>query len=212
MTQHNLLGRPLLEPRPTQPYQPYHIFPKALSAAQCRRVIEFGLDLAVADATLEGSDGSDIEDHSIRNSKISWIPPTDDSAWIYQKVADVAQRANRSYQFELSGFVEDLQFTRYNEPGAFYSWHQDGLDTTLGHRKLSVVIQLSDPAEYEGSELQLFEVAEDYDDEQLEAFTHLAGQQGTAVVFPAYEYHRVLPLRAGCRLSLVSWISGPAFR
>ena len=53
---------------------------------------------------------------------------------------------------------------------------------------------------------------EDYDAEELADFTHLTRQRGTAVVFPSFEYHRVLPMRSGVRHSLVSWVSGPAFR
>jgi hypothetical protein len=48
--------------------------------------------------------------------------------------------------------------------------------------------------------------------QHLDAFTEASTRQGTVVVFPSLEYHRVLPLRSGVRYSLVSWVSGPAFR
>jgi PKHD-type hydroxylase len=32
------------------------------------------------------------------------------------------------------------------------------------------------------------------------------------VVFPSFEFHRVLPLRRGVRRSLVAWVGGPPFR
>ena len=56
------------------------------------------------------------------------------------------------------------------------------------------------------------DVVHDYDDEQVDSFSHHVSQQGTAIVFPSFEYHRVLSLRGGVRYSLVAWVSGPAFR
>ena len=207
-----LVARPVLGQSPPPPYQAFELDPGAFTERQCDRIIAAGETFAAAEAALEGEGGAEVSDGSIRRSRTAWLPPDDDSWWIYDKLAKIAERANRRYGFDLTGFGEDLQFTVYDEPGAFYSWHQDGLDGGVANRKLSIVIQLSDPAEYSGGEVQFFEVADDYDDEQLEVFTRLSRQRGTAIVFPSFEYHRVLPLRAGLRHSLVSWVSGPPFR
>lgn len=207
-----LIARPMLASAEPPPYQPYEIHPKAFTALQCDRLIALGTSLHAQDASLESDTDAGLMDRSIRDSTTAWIPPDDDSWWVYDKLAKLVDRANRRYGFELSGFGEDLQFTTYDRPGSFYSWHQDGLDGAVATRKLSVVVQLSDPEEYTGGEVQFFEVVEDYDSEQLADFTHLTRQRGTAVVFPAFEYHRVLPIRSGIRHSLVSWVSGPPFR
>ena len=208
----SLLGRPVLPSPEVPPYQPFEVHPRAFTPKQCERIIALGRTLESTTALIEGEEGAEIVDEEIRRSRTAWIPPDDTSWWIYERLAAVAERANRRYGFDLSGFGEDLQFTTYEEPGAFYSWHQDGLDGDVATRKLSIVIQLSDPEEYVGSEVQWFEVAEDYDEEQLDECTRQCRQQGAALVFPAFEYHRVLPLRAGVRHSLVSWVSGPPFR
>ena len=207
-----LTARPVLPSPATPPYQAFELHPKAFTERQCDRIIALGETLRHESAGLEGVDGDEISDHSIRRSRTAWIPPDDDSWWIYDKLAKLAERANRRYGFDLTGFGEDLQFTLYDEPGAFYSWHQDGLDGGVANRKLSIVIQLTDPEDYTGGEIQFFEVADDYDDEQLEVFTRLTRQRGTAIVFPSFEYHRVLAMRSGVRHSLVSWVSGPPFR
>jgi PKHD-type hydroxylase len=206
------VGRPLLVDRPGPPYQSHEIHPAVFTPRQCDRIVTLGLELVAADGLLEGTDGAEVADEGIRRSTTAWLPPTDETWWIYEKLATVAARANRRYGFDLTGFGEDLQFTTYDEPGAFYSWHQDGLDGNVAGRKLSMVVQLTDPAEYRGAELQLFDVAEDFDDDELDAFTVASSAHGTVVVFPSFEYHRVLPLRSGVRHSLVAWISGPAFR
>jgi PKHD-type hydroxylase len=207
-----LFDRPLMPRRPTPDYLPYEFHHRAFTPAQCARIVELGRTRPEGRAELEGTDGGAVDDLGIRDSVTAWLPPGPDTDWIYEKLAVVAERANRRYGFELTGFEEDLQFTTYDRPGAFYTWHQDGLDSPVSHRKLSLVLQLDDPADYRGAELQFFEVAEDYDDEHLDAFTEASTRQGTVVVFPSFEYHRVLPLRDGRRHSLVAWVSGPPFR
>lgn len=207
-----LIERPLL-PHPTRaPYSSYELHHGVFTPKQCRRIIERGLAEPTTDGGLEGVDGDEVLDLTVRVSTTAWLAPADDTDWIYSKLATVAQKANRRYEFDLTGFEENLQFTVYDRPGAFYTWHQDGLDGPVAHRKLSMVVQLSDPEDYRGAELQFFDVTEDYDDEHLDAFTEASTLQGTVVVFPSLEYHRVLPLRSGVRYSLVSWVSGPAFR
>lgn len=207
-----LTGRPLLPTPVPPPYQAFELHPKAFTERQCDHIIALGERLGADAAGLEGTDGAEVNDHTIRRSRTAWIAPDDDSWWIYDKLAKIAERANRRYGFDLTGFGEDLQFTVYDEPGAFYSWHQDGLDGGVAGRKLSVVIQLSDPDDYDGGEVQFFEVVDDYDADQLDEYTEQSRQRGTAVIFPSFEYHRVLPLRAGVRHSLVCWVSGPPFR
>ncbi|MFM7067939.1 MAG: 2OG-Fe(II) oxygenase [Actinomycetes bacterium] len=213
-----LFTRPLVDRPPSADYAPFELHHRVFTPRQCDRIIELGIGLPASDAELERVDAdSDLAtdgvlDTSVRDSVTAWLPPDESSAWIYRKLADIAQRANRRYGFDLVAFEEDLQFTTYGTPGAFYTWHQDGLDAPVSHRKLSMVVQLSDPATYRGAELQFFEVAEDYDDELLDDFTEQSSRRGTVVVFPSFEYHRVLPLRDGVRHSLVAWVSGTPFR
>jgi PKHD-type hydroxylase len=179
---------------------------------QCDRILAYAEELVADAALIEGEEGSEVADESIRRSTTAWVVPEDETWWIYEKLAAVAEKANRRYGFDLDGFGEDLQFTTYDQRGSFYSWHQDGLDGNVSGRKLSLVVQLSDPEDYDGAELQFFDVAEDYDADELAAFTELTRARGTVVAFPSFEYHRVLPLRRGVRRSLVAWVSGPPFR
>ena len=208
----SLVERPMLPHPERPPYTSYELHHRVFTPKQCQRIIAHGLSEPARDGGLEGLDGGEVLDSTVRDSTTAWLEPADDTDWIYSKLAAVATRANRRYQFELTGFEENLQFTVYDRPGAFYTWHQDGLDSPVAHRKLSLVVQLSDPVDYLGAELQFFDVAEDYDDDLLDAFTEASSRQGTVIVFPSLEYHRVLPLRTGVRYSLVSWLSGPAFR
>lgn len=192
------------------PYHPFRVHPRALTPAQCRRVVDLGCSLHSARGGLEDSETDAAP--AIRDSATAWIPPSEESDWIFRRLAAVAERANRHYRFDLTGFEEDLQFTSYDRPGSHYTWHQDGLDGPVAHRKLSVVVQLTDPAEYRGGALEFLEVAEDYDPDRRAAHVAATSRLGCAVVFPSFEFHRVLPLVAGVRHSLVAWVSGPPFR
>jgi PKHD-type hydroxylase len=206
-----LVGRPVIEAAAAPPYQSHELHPGVFTRRQCERIVALGSRLAAEEATLEGVDGEEVADRSVRSSRTAWIAPDDETWWIFEKLAAVAERANRRYGLDLTGFGEDLQFTTYDQPGSFYSWHQDGLDGTVANRKLSLVVQLSDAADYTGGELQFFDVVEDLVDVDLDEVQAATARQGTVVAFPSFEYHRVLPLRSGVRHSLVAWVSGPRF-
>jgi PKHD-type hydroxylase len=141
----------------------------------------------------------------VRKTKVSWISNTDESSWIYDRLAFVARKLNaKFYKFDLYGFLEDMQFTIYEETDeSHYTWHIDMSDTAVAARKLSMVLQLSDPSEYEGGELQTWTNPEP---------TTVDKQKGLIAAFPSYVLHRVTPVTKGTRYSLVIWVCGPSFK
>jgi PKHD-type hydroxylase len=66
-----------------------------------------------------------------------------------------------------------------------------------------MVIQLSEPNEYEGGDLQLLSGSEP---------TTADKAKGKVVMFPSYMLHRVTPVTSGIRKTLVVWITGPSFK
>jgi PKHD-type hydroxylase len=82
-----------------------------------------------------------------------------------------------------------------------YGWHQDYGGTIS--RKLSMVVQLTDPSEYEGGNLQVF---------TSEQPKNIRKQRGLIAVFPSFIVHQVTPVTQGTRQSLVAWVSGPSFK
>ena len=182
-----------------------------LSPDECDRAIELGTSLPAESAGVEGDDGPS-PDGALRAATVAWMPHSDATRWILERLRELITETNQRYGFDLDGIDEDLQFTTYDRPGAFYTWHQDGLDGPVAHRKLSIVVQLSDPTDYSGADLELFQVVEDLTPEELVEFRSTVRQRGSALVFPAFEYHRVTALRSGVRHSLVGWVSGPPFR
>ena len=193
----------------TRRYENQLYFPRVFGPRQCARIVEAGLT-APGDTGYISTGSSNSEEPRYRKSGVAWLEPAGEHQWIFDKLDQVVRRANRVYRYDLSGFTEDAQFTRYDEPGAFYDWHQDGLEGELAGRKLSLVVQLSDPAAYAGSDLELFGLS--CDPEVAEAWREDLRAQGSVTVFPAFEFHRVTPLKKGHRYSLVCWIGGPPFR
>jgi PKHD-type hydroxylase len=193
------------------PWSPHLVFEAALSADECEQVIGRGEVLSREAALLEDDGGRDVDD-ALRRAAVTWLEPDPELAWLYQRLDELVEEANEVYGFALVGFGEDLQYTLYDEPGSFYTWHQDGLDGDVATRKLSLVVQLSDPDDYEGADLEFLDVVEDYEPAERDEWRAAVRARGSVVVFPAFEYHRVTPLRSGVRRSLVCWVSGPRFR
>lgn len=154
-------------------------------------------------AKVGGSSSGGEENKDIRRSSLAWLYKSPENAWVYDILADVASALNAQYfRFDLAGFGEGLQLTNYDQAEhGMYGWHQDY--NAKVSRKLSLVLQLTDPAEYEGGNLEIL----------VQGQAHLVRKQrGLVAAFPSYVLHQVTPVVKGSRQSLVAWVSGPAFR
>jgi PKHD-type hydroxylase len=147
-------------------------------------------------------------DSNFRRADIRWIDQSnEDFKLVFDNLKDLFHKTNKeSFGYDLS-YLPSLQFTTYDETvQGHYDWHVDVFwQTELYYqRKLSMVIQLSDPGDYEGGELQL--------DEWDRPDPALLKQKGSVIIFPSFVKHRVLPVTKGTRHSLVAWIDGPLWR
>jgi len=70
-------------------------------------------------------------------------------------------------------------------------------------RKLSLSVQLSDPAQYEGCDLEF------HGGNRTETAPR---DRGAVIAFPSYVLHRVTPCTKGTRKALVAWTTGPQFK
>ena len=150
-----------------------------------------------------GGGGGKVLDHDIRRSQVSWLHNTPESKWVFDILANVVNKINTDYySFDLTGFGEALQLTHYDQSqNGMYGWHQDynaGVS-----RKLSVTVQLTDPSEYEGGNLQIMTTGNP---------ASVQKKRGMIALFPSYVLHQVTPVTQGSRQSLVAWVSGPAFK
>ena len=177
----------------------------AFSPAELAMIEAYGDRLTVEKATV-GSDqvaGMRVRGE-IRVTQTAWMEPSAESKWIYDRIQGVARALNdRVYQFALSGFSENLQYTVYHgTEGGYYDWHVDH-GPLRTRRKLSISVQLSDPAQYEGCDLEL------HAGNKIEKAPR---DRGTVIAFPSYVLHRVTPCTKGTRKSIVAWTTGPQFK
>ena len=153
-------------------------------------------------ATVGGVAGSAV-DNNIRRSQVSWLDNNPNTKWVFEKLGYVVSQLNADYfRFDLTGFGETLQLTNYDQSeNGMYGWHQDyGAKVS---RKLSLTVQLTDPSEYEGGNLQVMTTGTP---------VNVRKQRGLIVAFPSYVLHQVTPVTQGSRQSLVAWVSGPVFK
>ncbi len=168
----------------------YYYFTDAFTPEEILKIIEIGetQQLTVSD---------------YRKSEISWINETEETAWLYEKIAYYAKIANKElWNFDIWDYQDQLQFTKYYGNGGHYDWHVD-LGPGISNRKLSCVLQLSSPEEYEGGVLQMNPGGN---------IMEVPKGLGTLCFFPSFLLHRVTPLSSGVRKSLVTWLCGANFR
>ena len=148
--------------------------------------------------------GNDEIVESVRKSKIKWLYPNDDSQWLYDKIINMVVEANKTmWNFNLYSVIDSIQYTVYSEGGGHYDWHMDIGPGSISHRKVSVTIQLSDPSEYEGGDLELWYGG---------GVIQIPKNKGLTVIFPSFSIHRVTPITKGTRKSLVLWLGGEHYK
>ena len=147
--------------------------------------------------------GVTIGEKDIRKSNISWLYACDNMYWAFRRVTDIILNLNeRFFGFDIFGLNEGFQFTNYKAPDEKYGKHVDRI-LNFAVRKLSVSIQLTDPKEYEGGEIYLYE-----GDKGI----LMDKKQGTLIMFPSFVLHEVTPVTKGERNSLVTWVTGNQFK
>ena len=144
-----------------------------------------------------------------------------DDIWIYKElhpfVAEENQQAGWNFEWDSS---EACQFTKYKH-NQYYDWHLDSWKepynepNNIRHgkvRKLSMTCQLTDSSEYEGGELE-FDFRNRHPSKKRNTYkcTEILSK-GSIVVFPSFVWHRVKPVTAGTRYSLVVWHLGRPFK
>jgi PKHD-type hydroxylase len=168
----------------------------AFSKEECQSIINIAKDKGLIIGKTQG-------ESDVRDSKISWLYPVDGIDWVFRRVTDITLNLNeRFFKFDLFGLNEGFQFTNYEAPSGKYGKHVDR-SMNIPVRKLSISIQLTNPNEYEGGELKLY---------QSEEENVMSKEQGTLIIFPSYVLHEVMPVTKGERNSLVTWVTGKQFK
>ena len=174
--------------------QPF-VFERVFTAEQCAQIRALG----AAQRLWRGRSSSDEDEYRVCTT--SWLEETSATTFVYSRLREVVRSVNALYGLDVVGFGEPLHYICY-EPGGHFDWHTDLGIGPMSTRKISISIQLSDPSEYSGGDLEFSPHG------VVERFRGI----GTAIAFPSYIAHRVAPVTAGNRHALVAWIHGPHFR
>lgn len=194
---------PLLpSPSIAVPTCPFATWTGGFTNEEINRIISIGDRLTLNNAVVSGDS---IFDRNIRDSRTGWISLNDDTQFLYDRLGYIARQLNgQFFDFDIWGFSEDLQYTIYDSNNSHYTWHVDhGTSVSNSPRKLSLVLQLSDPCEYEGGDLEILNSSEP---------TKIHKEKGLVAAFPSYILHRVTPVTRGIRKTVVVWLTGPRFK
>ncbi len=173
---------------------------RLLSAEDCAGIVSAAEERGFsASGVIGGENRTGHYDPTVRNCETVMLFPNTHEK-LYDLISEAFRQVNqKQYRFELTG-LEPIQILRYKE-GSFFREHTDlGYQyDASANRKITLIAQLSDPASYQGGELVLF------------GDKPISTTQGTLAIFPSWIQHRVEPLTAGTRYTLVSWALGPPF-
>jgi PKHD-type hydroxylase len=184
-------------------------FKAHLPADYCERIIEVALSRPAQEAQI-GTDTGVKSDTSFRRSSLRFVNRGDaELDYVFDELWKLALRANQEWFDVHISKLDYLQIAEYDSAYAGeYKTHHDIFymnGDPYYHRKLSCIIQLSDPSTYTGGDLTFEHVSAYPDPVELR-------QQGTVIFFPSFVRHAALPVTTGKRYSVASWFDGPKWR
>jgi len=170
----------------------------------CAKILEEGLKLPVKDATLGVDGNTDLANY--RKSKVRFIQKDDPNfRWLFDELWKLAIETNDIwFGFHISR-ITYIQLAEYDESySGHYDKHHDvfWMSGTNYQRKLTAVVQLTDPSTYEGGNLEMIGINEYPNLEEVRT-------QGTVFFFPSFEEHQATAVTKGTRYSLACWFDGP---
>lgn len=175
---------------------------------ECNLIIQTGELFEFMKAGIGDSPDEPTIEEDIRKTNITWIEPYNEHQWLFNRLNEIVAKVNfDKFQLTLNRF-DGFQYSKY-EKDDHYSWHKDiSLNPTQNglYRKLSVIVMLSDPKDYEGGDLLLCTSG------NLDNIEHHRLAKGDIAFFYSTTPHKVEPVTSGTRLTLVTWCLGEKFK
>jgi PKHD-type hydroxylase len=184
-------------------------FKSHFPADYCERLVELALSRPPQEAKI-GTDNGIKEDTEFRRSSLWFVNQGDpELGYLFDELWKLAIRANHDWFNIHISKIDYYQIAEYDSANqGEYKTHHDIFymnGDPYYHRKLSCVIQLSDPKSYEGGDLVFEHVSEYPNPAEMR-------EQGTVIFFPSFTRHAALPVTAGKRYSVAAWFDGPKWR
>lgn len=128
----------------------------------------------------------------------------DTAGFPFLNIRDVTKSANSNvYDFSLLGIIDqDFPQVFQYSPGDFYHMHID-INSMAVSRKITFLINLSNPEDYEGGEIKFLNIKVD---------SQIVNEQGSCLIFPSYIPYGITPVLKGTKHLLVGHVHGALFR
>ena len=193
----------------------YWCFQGALPHRICDDIVAYGKALKEETGVTFGYDPDNMTPNQQkqleqkRKSNVVWMNPR----WIYRELHPLVHEANKNAGWNFHwDWSESCQFAKYDgNKKQHYDWHTDAgtrINENGKIRKLSMTVALVDGSEYEGGD---FEINMSTPDRENIHVIKEAKIKGSVTIFPSFVWHRVKPVTAGTRYSLVNWHQGRPF-
>ena len=130
-----------------------------------------------------------------------------DWKWLQDKIHQVVKIVNQGvFHFDIEGADDELKLIKYHQ-GGFYGWHTDFNAGTCSVRKLVGIVQLTDPSEYEGGDVQF-----GIQDKDTKEWYSMEKKKGSLTLFPAFLCHNGTPVTKGKRYVIQELFIGDHFK
>jgi len=181
-------------------------FKSYINKETCQKIIDDCLLIPPENAVV----GNNVVDESIRKSKVRFLNKSDTKySHIFDTLWKTAIEANNDFFNVHITRLNFVQFAEYDSSyQGEYKRHHDVFwinNDPIYHRKLSCIIQLSDPNDYVGGDFEMTDGDSKPDAEGIR-------QQGSIIYFPSMFYHKANPVLRGTRYSIAAWFEGPKWR
>jgi PKHD-type hydroxylase len=184
-------------------------FKSYFSKDYCNELLANALTIPSQDAHV-GINGAESTSYESRRSQIRFINSGD---WMFKEFfSDLWNMAIQANSDFFNVHITKLDFVQLAEYDSSYKGeykaHHDVFwinNDPFYHRKLSCIVQLTDPNEYTGGDFELIDTSTFPDASEMR-------QQGTVIFFPSFFKHQANPVLTGTRYSIASWFEGPKWR
>ena len=185
-------------------YSDWAIAPGALTRDECEYIIA-----ALKPKLVRAGDGSSAFNEEVRRARSCHITRDHgENPEIFGLLDKWVKEASRSLGIVYDHKETQATLNEYVAPAGHYVGHTDAhlshYRTPHRDRKMTCVLQLSNPRDYVGGDLQI----RSYRRPNPE----MMRPQGTVIVFPAFLTHAVTPVTVGKRYSMAAWYVGPHWK
>lgn len=166
------------------------------SKEECNTIVESCIDDLYLDTRVVGTDPIHRAKRQKLRGEVNNFP--------FENIRAVTKQANDEiYDFKLLGIIDQdfPQVYQYSVED-YYNWHID-INPMASTRKLTFIINLSDPTEYTGGDVEFL---------NTDTTNSNISEQGALLVFPAFLPYRIKEVTSGCKRIIVGHIHGAVFR